>query len=97
MIRRKYSKNNLNITFFLIKIYRIEETETFLNMLQCKLISEKKNLSQHQELQKISQGKLISEKKGIYQHQEIQKIPKSYPYSSFSRWDLVLRKYKKCI
>ena len=92
MIRRKYSKNNLNITFFLIKIYRIEETETFLNMLQSKLISEKKNLSQHLEIQKIQQGKIVSEKKGIYQHQDIQKIPKSYPYSSFTHWDLILRK-----
>ena len=71
MIRRKYPKNNLNITFFLIKTYRIEETGTFLNMLQSKLISEKKNLSQHQD---------------------IQKIPKSYPYSSFTHWDLILRK-----
>jgi hypothetical protein len=39
------------------------------------------------------QSKLISEKKNISQHQEIQKIPKSYPYSPFTHWDLVNRKY----
>ena len=70
MIKRKYSLIKCYITFFLIKKYSIEETETFLNLLQSKLISEKKNISQHQE---------------------IQKIPKSYPYSSFTQWDLVLR------
>ena len=32
---------------------RIEETQTFLNMLQGKLINEKKNISQHQEIQRI--------------------------------------------
>ena len=80
------------MTFFLTKKYSIEETETFLNMLQSKLISEKKNISQHLDIPKIQQGKLVSEKKGIYQHQDIQKIPKSYPYSSFTHWDLILRK-----
>ena len=71
MIRRK---NTLIINYsllFHIYYFSIEETETFLNMLQSKLISEKKNISQRQE---------------------IQKIPKSYPYSSLSHWDLVLRK-----
>ena len=71
MINRKKSLNTNYLLLFNIYSYRIEETESFLNMLQSKLISEKKNISQRQE---------------------IQKIPKSYPYSSFSYWDLVLRK-----
>ena len=71
MINRKKSLNISYLLIFRIYSYRIEETESFLNMLQVELISEKKKKSQHQE---------------------IQKIPKSYPYSSFSYWDLVLRK-----
>ena len=48
---------------------RIEETQTFLNMLQGKLINEKKNVSQ-----------------------EMQRIPMSYPYISFTQWDMILCK-----
>ena len=54
---------------------RIEETQTYLNMLQ---------------------GKLINEKKIISQHQEIQRIPMSYPYISFTQWDMILRKQIIC-
>ena len=72
MIRRKSSKINAYLTLIYINNYRTEETETFLNMLQSKLIYEKKIKSQHFE---------------------IQKIPKSYPYSPFTHWDLVNRKY----
>ena len=72
MIRRNSSKINAYLTLIYINNYRTEETETFLNMLQRLLISEKKKKSQHQE---------------------IQKIPKSYPYSPFTHWDLVNRKY----
>jgi hypothetical protein len=50
---------------------RIEETQTFLNMFQEKLINEKKSISQRQE---------------------IQRIPMSYPYVSFTQWDMILRK-----
>ena len=39
------------------------------------------------------QVKLQNEKKNISQHQEIQRIPMSYPYISFTQWDMILRKY----
>ena len=39
------------------------------------------------------QVKLQNEKKNISQHQEIQRIPMSYPYTSFTKWDMILRKY----
>ena len=71
MTRRKYSLININFPLILFLHYSLEETDTFLNMLQSKLISEKKNSSQRQE---------------------IQKIPKSYPYSSFTQWDMLLCK-----
>ena len=45
----------INIILFLIlsKSSRIEETQSYLNMLQGKLINEKKNICQHQEIQII--------------------------------------------
>ena len=49
----------------------MEETASYLNMLQ---------------------GKLQNEKKKLSQQQEIQRIPMSYPYVSFTQWDMILRK-----
>ena len=51
----------------------MEETTSYLNMLQAKLQNEKEKISQHQE---------------------IQRIPMSYPYVSFTQWDMILRKPK---
>ena len=42
MINRKKSLNTNYLLLFHIYSYRIEETESFLNMLQVELISEKK-------------------------------------------------------
>ena len=52
----------------------MEETTSYLNMLQAKLQNEKKKISIQQD---------------------IQKIPMSYPYVSFTHWDMILRKPKK--
>ena len=40
------------------------------------------------------QSKLIFEKKNKIQYQDIQRFPKSYPYSSFTKWDLILLQTK---
>ena len=40
------------------------------------------------------QSKLIFEKKNLSQHQDIQRFPKSYPYSSLTKWDIILLQTK---
>ena len=71
MITSKYIFLNNFLFKFILNNNRVEETASFLNMLQVKLQNEKKNISQHQD---------------------IQRIPFSYPYVSFTQWDMILRK-----